>query len=284
MLQGRRCGIARELLGKIQALLTGQYTLDGEIAHGGAARVFRARDKDGRAVALKVLRPELAISVTAERFLREIGLMNRVDHPRIPRILDSGQREWLVYYVMPFIEGPTLQQHLDRVRRASVSDLLRIADDLLDALGYAHDIGIVHRDVKPANIVLPETGAMLLDFGVARAIAAAGTDRVTRSGFTVGTSAYISPEQVAGSDTIDPRSDLYSLGCVLFECLAGRPPFVHARELALLHMHTHEAPPDVRLLREDTPVPVAEAIARALAKDPAARWQTAGAMREALKA
>jgi serine/threonine protein kinase len=281
--RGGEVHIARDILPKVQAALADKYTVEREIAQGGAARVFRAQDKDGRQVALKVLRPELAVSVTAERFLREIGLMNRVEHPRIPRIVDSGQREWLVYYVMTYIDGPTLQQHLDRVRRASIDDTRRIADDLLDALGYAHEVGIVHRDVKPANIVLCEAGATLLDFGVARAIAAAGTDRVTRSGFTVGTSAYISPEQVAGSDTIDPRSDLYSLGCVLFECLAGRAPFVHARELALLHMHTHEAPPDVRTLREDTPTVVAAAIDRALAKDPAARWQTAGEMREALQ-
>lgn len=271
----RRVPIRRDLLPLVRTALGEQYRIECEIARGGAARVFKARDAEDRPVALKILRPELLTSVTAERFLREIGVMANIDHPHICRLLDYGERDWLVYYVMPFVPGPNLRQHLDRVRRASVSDTIRIARDLLDALAHAHGHGIVHRDVKPENIVLSTEGAILLDFGIARAIAASGTDRLTRSGFTVGTSHYMSPEQTLGAQDIDHRSDVYSLGCVLFECLAGRPPFMHASEALVLHMQQSETAPDVRTFRRDAPAPLAEAIATALEKSREARWQTA---------
>jgi len=165
-----------------------------------------------------------------------------------------------------------------------VPDTVRLASDLLDALATAHREGIVHRDVKPENVILAREGAVLLDFGIARAIAASGTERLTRSGFTVGTSAYMSPEQVNGSQEIDHRSDLYSLGCVLFECLAGNPPFHDPLEEAVLKMHAVRPAPDVRRQREDTPRPLADAIGRALEKEPRDRWQTAGEMLDALVA
>ncbi len=174
-----------------------RYTIDREIGRGGAARVFRATTPDGRAVALKILHPELVVSVTADRFLREVRLLAAMDHPRIARMLDYGEAEFLVYYVMDLVDGPSLRDHLLRARRATISDTLHIARDLLDALGYAHGRGVVHRDVKPENIALARDGAVLMDFGVARAIVTSGTERLTRSGFTVGTSAYMSPEQVA---------------------------------------------------------------------------------------
>lgn len=266
----------------MQEALKDRYTVEREVARGGAGRVFLAIDRAGQKVALKVLHPELAVSVTAERFLREISLLSRLDHPLISRLLDYGERNWLVYYAMSFAEGPTLRAHLDRVRRASIPDVLRTASDLLTALGFAHERGIMHRDVKPDNIILSPEGAMLLDFGIAKAIEAAGTERLTKSGFTVGTSSYMSPEQVAALDTTDHRSDLYSLGCVLYEALAGRPPFIHRSEAMVLQMQLTASPPDVRSQRPETPDALAEALMKAMEKDPAHRWQRADDMRKAL--
>jgi len=263
----------------LRQALGDRYEIDREVGRGGAARVFIARDTTSNTpVALKILRPELLTSVTAERFLREIAVMVGIDHPNIAKLLDYGEREWLVYYVMPFIEGPTVRQHLDRVRRASPSDTERIATDLLDALAYAHERGIVHRDVKPENIVLSSHGAVLLDFGIARAIAATGSERLTRSGFTVGTSYYMSPEQTLGAADLDHRSDFYSLGCVLYECLAGRPPFADRSEAIVLHLQQTAQAPNVREYRPETPPGLAEAIDRALVKEPSQRWQSAREM------
>jgi serine/threonine-protein kinase len=266
----------------VRQILGDRYAIDREIGRGGAARVFGGRDTAGRRVALKVLHPQLVASVTADRFLREIHFVARLDHPQIARLLDYGEEDWLVYCVMEYIEGPTLRQHLARVSRASITDTLHIAQDLLDALGYAHGFGIVHRDVKPDNIVLSPAGAVLLDFGIAKAVAESGTDRLTRSGFAVGTSAYMSPEQVAGSDDIDARSDIYSVGCVLFECLAGRPPYEDPFEDLVLRMHQHAEVPDVRLYREDAPDSLVSLIGRALAKAREDRWSSAAEMRAAV--
>lgn len=244
--------------------------------------MFLAHDTGGTRVALKVLHPQLAVSVTADRFLREIGFLQKLDHPRIARLLDYGEAEWLVYYVMSFVEGRTLREHLTRQRKIMADDVRRIAVELLDALAYAHGEGIVHRDVKPDNVVISERGALLLDFGIARAIAQAGSDRLTRSGFAVGTSAYMSPEQVEGVEDIDHRSDLYSLGCVLFECLAGRPPFTAAREEIVLRKHLEGAPPDLREVAPETPQPLASAVMRALANARDKRWQSAKEMAAAI--
>jgi serine/threonine-protein kinase len=268
----------RDFLPVIRAALAGRYEVDREIARGGAARVFAGRAQGGLPVAVKILHPELAVTVTAERFLREIQILRRIAHPHIGRVLDSGEVDYLLYFVMEWIEGPTLRQHVEHVRRASVSDVQRIARDLLGALGYAHGQGIVHRDVKPENVVLAERGAVLLDFGIAKALAESGTTRLTRSGFTVGTSTYMSPEQVAGAQDIDHRTDLYSLACVLFEALAGRPPFVHPREEVVLRLQQTEEPQPVRELRPDTPPALADAIARALKKDRTERWGAAEEM------
>jgi serine/threonine protein kinase len=264
----------------VQKAVQGKYTVERQIARGGAARVFLAKDMAGVTVALKVLHPELAVSVTADRFLREIAFLSGIEHPKISKLIDYGESDWLVYYVMPYVPGPTLREHLGSVRRASVNDTQHIAADLLTALQYAHDREIVHRDVKPENIVLSADGPILVDFGIARAIASSGQDRLTRSGFAVGTSSYMSPEQVLGADDIDQRSDLYSLGIVLYECLAGRPPFIASREELVLSMHHKATPEDIRELRDDAPESLIEVVNRALEKAPEDRWQSASEMLE----
>jgi serine/threonine-protein kinase len=272
----------RELLPMVRRALGDIYEVDREVARGGAARVFLARDKQGTTVALKILHPQLAVTVTAERFLREIGLLSRIEHPYIAKLLDYGESDFLVYYVMAWVEGPTLREHLNRVKQATIQDTTLIAGALLDALSYAHSQGIVHRDVKPENIVVSRNGPVLVDFGIARAIAESGTDRLTRSGAAVGTSTYMSPEQIQGIVDIDYRSDLYSLGCVIFECLTGRPPFTARREEQVLRMHLESAPPDIRVQREDLPPPLAQVIQKALAREREDRWQSAAEMRQGL--
>jgi serine/threonine-protein kinase len=266
----------------VRRAVADKYTVDREIARGGAARIFLAYDREGAPVALKVLHPQLAVSVTADRFLREISFLSEIDHPRIGKLIDCGESEWLIYYVLAFVDGPTLRDHLSRVGQASVLGTVKIAVDLLAALDYAHAKGIVHRDVKPENVVLAEDGAVLLDFGIARAIAQSGTDRLTRSGIAVGTSSYMSPEQVEGLTDIDERSDLYSLGCVLFECLAGRPPFLAEREELVLRMHLDHEAPDVRDYRSDVPDELVHVIDIALKGPREDRWQSVAEMREAL--
>lgn len=272
------------MLALVRQAFTGVYEVDREIGKGGNARIFLARDSSGQPVALKILHPELLVSVAADRFLREIQIASKLDNPHIAKILDSGEREWLVYYVMSFVEGATLRERLDTMRCLPIAETLTIACDLLDALDHAHGHGIIHRDVKPANIVLSAGGAVLLDFGIARAVVASGSDQLTRSGIAVGTSTYMSPEQIAALADIDPRSDLYSVGCVLFECLAGQPPFMHRNEAVVLQLHLTQPPPDVRTLRSDTPAELAAGIAKAMAKSPGDRWRSAWEMRDALVA
>jgi serine/threonine-protein kinase len=276
--------MARDLLPLIRKALDARYTVEREVGRGGAARVFQARNAAGQEVALKVLHPQLAASVSADRFLREIKLVSQLEHPRIARLLDYGEDEWLLWYVMEYVPGPTLRQHLDRAKHTSLSDGLHIAHDLLSALQAAHLRGIVHRDVKPENILLCPEGAVLVDFGIAKAVAVSGADRLTRSGFAVGTSSYMSPEQIAGVENVDTRSDLYSLGCVLFESLAGRPPYDDPFEDVVLTKHQTAPVPDVRERRPEVPAAFAEAIKRAMAKHPRDRWPTAEAMEAALPA
>jgi eukaryotic-like serine/threonine-protein kinase len=272
------------MLALVRQAFEGRYEVEREIGKGGNARIFLAREPGGQAVALKILHPELLVSVAADRFLREIKLASQLNHPHIAHLLDSGERDWLVYYVMSYVQGPTLRDMLSQRVRLTVPDTLRVADDLLDALEHAHGHGILHRDVKPENVVIGSQGAVLLDFGIARAVWASGSDRLTRSGIAVGTSTYMSPEQITALQEIDLRSDLYSLACVLFECLAGQPPFTHRNEAVVLQMHLTQPAPDLRSIRPEVPVELAQSLTRALAKTPEERWQTATAMRDALAA
>jgi serine/threonine-protein kinase len=276
--------VPRDVLSLVQSSLGDRYTVEREIARGGNARIFQARDRAGTKVALKVLHPELVVSIAAERFLREISVLASITHPRISRLLDYGEREWLVYYVMEFVTGPTLREYLEQVGRAPVPEIIVGTCQVLEALQYAHEHGVVHRDVKPENIKLSPTGAVLMDFGIAKAVAASGSSRLTRSGFTVGTSAYMSPEQVAGDRAIDHRADLYSLGCVIYECLAGTPPYLHLDDRLVLGMHQRSPIPDVRKKRRDAPAKLAKLVTKALAKNPDDRWQSAEEMRTALAA
>lgn len=276
--------MARDLLPMVRDKLGDLYTIEREIGRGGAAIVYLATTSENQTVALKVLRPELSVTVAAERFLREIQFISRLQHPNIGQVLDSGERDWLVYYVMPYWDGPSLSSYLTKYRQLSLEDAIRVGKDLLDALAHAHQQGIVHRDVKPDNIILTRNGAILLDFGIARAIAEAGQTSLTKSGIAIGTSAYMSPEQVSGLRDLDQRSDLYSVGCVLFECLAGRPPFVHRSESLVLQSHIREKAPDIHTFVPAVPAAVSAAIARALYKQPNQRWASARDMLEALTA
>ncbi len=272
----------RDLIERVRKALGDRYTVITAVGRGGNACIFGAYDQAGQKVAIKVLHPELAVSVAADRFLREIRYASQLDHPHIARLLDSGETDYLLWFAMPYLPGETLRQVLRREGRLAVDRATRAACEILDALGHAHQHGIAHRDIKPDNIVLSPTGAVLVDLGIARAIATSGDDRVTRSGFVVGTEEYMSPEQAQGSPDVDGRTDLYSLGIVLFESLAGRPPFSSVSAAAVLDMHQHEKAPDIRSLRRDIPKPLSLVLARALAKTRDERWQTAAEMREEL--
>src|SRR5436189_2258155 len=263
----------RDLIERVRKALGDRYTVLAAVGRGGNASIFAGRDPTGAQVAIKVLHPELAVSVAADRFLREIRYASQLNHPHIARLLDSGENDYLLWFVMPFVPGETLRQVVRRERMLPIDRAVRVATEVLDALAHAHEHGLAHRDIKPDNIVCSgESGAILVDFGIARAIATSGEDRVTRSGFVVGREEYMSPEQAGGSPDIDGRTDIYSLGVVLFEALAGRPPFSSTSAAAVLDMHQHHAPPDLCGLRRDVPKPPGEAVLRALAKAPDARW------------
>ncbi len=261
---------------RLEAGLADRYRIERELGHGGMATVYLADDlKHRRRVAIKVLRPELATAIGPERFLREIEISAGLHHPHIVALYDSGEAGGSLYYVMPFAEGESLRDRLNREKQLPLDDALLIAREVADALSYAHARGVVHRDIKPENILLESGHALVADFGIARALSAAGADRLTQTGVSIGTTTYMSPEQVAGDPDIDGRSDLYSLGCVLYEMLAGQPPFTGptAEIVARQHLLTQAAP--VTNLRPTVPPEVAAALARILAKNPADRLSPA---------
>jgi serine/threonine-protein kinase len=271
-----------DLIERVRKALGDRYEVITAVGRGGNASIFGAFDKSGNRVAIKVLHPELAVSVAADRFLREIRYAGKLHNPHIAPILDSGESDYLLWYVMPYVPGESLRGALRRERRLGLELAARIGCEVLEALSHAHAAGLAHRDIKPDNIVLSPDGAVLVDFGISRAIAQSGEDRVTRSGFVVGTEEYMSPEQAAGGDDVDGRTDLYSLGIVLFEAVAGRPPFSGPSAATVIDMQQHHEPPALQGLRSDVPAPMADVISRALRKRPSERWQTADEMRQAL--
>lgn len=265
------------LAGRLRAALAGRYQIERELGQGGMAVVFLARDlKHDRRVALKVLRPEVSASLGPERFLREIKLAAGLAHPHILPLHDSGEADGLLYYVMPFAEGESLRERLVREGRLSLGPALAIFGEVADALGYAHAQGVVHRDIKPENILLAAGHAVVSDFGIALAIRAAGGGRRTTAGVAIGTPEYMSPEQGAADADVDGRSDIYSLGCVLFEMLVGRPPFSGSAQ-TVLAQQVATPPPSLRVTAPEVPPAVAAAVDRALAENPADRYATAAA-------
>ena len=270
-------------LERLTVALADRYRIESEIGAGGMAHVYRAHDlKHGRAVALKVLRPELAYAVGSDRFIREISTTANLRHPNILPLYDSGEAGGALYYVMPLIDGETLRARIAREGRLSVDDALRITREVADALEYAHELGIAHRDIKPENILLERGHAIVADFGIARAVAATGNDRLTDTGIAVGTPLYMSPEQAAGDANIDGRSDLYSLGCVLYEMLTGKPPFTGASSVAITKQHLVADAPAVTIARPDVPASVSGAIRHVLSKDPSERPYPASRFIDAL--
>src|SRR5213593_2575239 len=235
---------------RLRASLAGRYTIERELGRGGMATVYLARDvKHDRPVALKVLRPELAASVGAERFLREIQVTAHLTHPNILPLLDSGRADDFLYYVTPYVEGESLRNRLDREGQLPVAEAVRLAASVAAALDCAHRHQIVHRDIKPENILLEEGQAVVADFGIARALHAAEGGNLTETGVTLGTAAYMSPEQ-ATADKLDGRTDIYSLGCVLYEMLTGEPPYTGPTAQAVIAKRFSEPIPHVRTLRD----------------------------------
>lgn len=268
---------------KVQEALGDRYRVQGHLGTGGMAEVFLAEDlRHDRMVAVKVVRPELAEAVGAERFVREVRITAGLTHPNIPPLLDSGEADGLLYYVMPHIEGATLSERLTTEGRMGVKDSLLLARELADALAYAHREGVVHRDVKPSNVFLEEGHALLGDFGVALVAETADTDRITSTEVLLGTVEYMSPEQCSGAHSVDARSDIYSLGCVMYEMLAGEPPFVGRSRVAVVARQIGETPPPLSVLRGDIPNSVEQIVTRCLAKAPADRFATGQDLRDAL--
>lgn len=260
----------------LRSALADQYVIEREIGRGGMAIVYLAHDlRHSRDVAIKVLRPEFAMAVSAERFLREIQIEGKLQHPNILPLLASGDANGLPYYAMPYVPGESLQARLIRDSPLPVAEAIRITTDVAEALAYAHELGFVHRDVKPGNILLRDGHAVLADFGIARAITEIAGDRLSDSGLVVGTPEYMSPEQGAAHGRVDGRSDIYSLGCVLYEMLAGEPPFTGPTAQAVIARHMHEPARSLRVVRSTVPEHIEEAIEVALAKVSADRFNTA---------
>ena len=268
----------------LSAAFGDRYTIDRVLGRGGMATVYVAQDlRHKRQVAIKVLRPDVAAAIGAERFLREIAIAARLTHPHVLPLIDSGRAAGFLYYVMPYVRGETLRQRLVREQRLPLKDALAMARELGAGLDYAHREGFVHRDVKPENVLLADGHAVLADFGIARAIFQAGGEHVTEVGLAIGTPEYMSPEQAAGDRELDGRCDVYALACVIYEMLAGAPPFSGDSARAIVAKHLSEPPTPLRARRPDAPAAVEQALARALAKDPADRFATIAEFTTALE-
>ena len=279
-----------ELLHRRLTALADRYVVEREVGRGGMATVFLARDlRHGRQVALKVVDPELTAAIGSQRFLQEIGLTARLQHPNILPVFDSGRVEAdatghpLLYYVMPYVEGESLRQRLDREGQLPVEEAIALAREVAEALNYAHGEGIVHRDIKPENILLSRGHAVVADFGIARALGGEGDERLTQTGLTIGTPTYMSPEQASGDRHLDGRTDVYSLGCVLYEMLAGEPPFTGPTAHAVIAKRLTDPVRPTARLRPTVPAGIDDALQRALAISPADRYRTGAEFAAALR-
>jgi serine/threonine-protein kinase len=265
-----------DLLERLKAALADRYAVESEIDRGGMATVFLADDlKHHRKVAIKVLHPELTVTLAADRFLQEIQIAAGLNHPHILALFDSGEADGLLYYIMPYVAGESLRQRLERESQLAVEEAVRIAVEVADGLGFAHRQGVIHRDIKPGNILLSDKHAVITDFGIARAITVAQGERVTSTGLGVGTPLYASPEQATGAETLDGRTDIYSLGCVIYEMLAGEVPLAASTPQAVQARRLAETPSPIHPMRDTVPPLLDQVIGKALARLPADRWDTA---------
>jgi tRNA A-37 threonylcarbamoyl transferase component Bud32/tetratricopeptide (TPR) repeat protein len=272
-------------LDRLKAALADRYAVEIEVGSGGMATVYLAEDlKHHRRVAVKVLRPELAAALGTERFLREIEIAAGLAHPNILPLHDSGEADGLLFYVMPYVEGESLRERLNREGQLPLPEATQITREIADALSYAHGRGVIHRDIKPENVLLQAGHAVVTDFGIARAVSEAGGEKLTETGLAVGTPSYMSPEQASGERRIDARTDVYSLGCVLYEMLAGEPPFTGPTPQAIVARSLTETPRPLRVVREAIPAGVERTAGKALARSAADRYQTADEFASALNA
>jgi len=264
-----------DVTGQLRAALAGRYTVEGEIGAGGMATVYAATDvRHGRRVALKVLRPELAAVLGAERFLSEIRVTAKLQHPNLLPLFDSGESAGLLFYVMPFVEGESLRHPLAREKQLPIDEAIRIASAVASALDYAHRHHVIHRDLKPENILLHDGQPLIADFGIALAVSNAGGTRITETGLSLGTPHYMSPEQATGDRGIDGRTDIYALGAVTYEMLSGEPPHSGTTAQAIIARLLTERPRPLTTVRHTVPPHVSVAVHRALEKTPADRFTT----------
>jgi len=268
---------------RLTQALADRYRIERELGAGGMATVYLAEDlRHHRHVAVKVLRPEIARALGSQRFLREIETTAQLTHPHILPLLDSGDADGTLFYVMPYVDGESLRERLTREHQLPLDDAIRITREVADALGYAHGHGVVHRDIKPENILLEAGHAVVADFGIARAIDQAAGQRLTETGVTLGTPAYMSPEQSMGSRDIDGRSDVYSLACMLYEMLAAETPYTGPTPMAIMARKLADPLPRISVVRETVPSSVEAVLVKALAREPAERYPTAGEFAAAL--
>src|SRR5688500_10021956 len=273
------------VISRLGAAVSDRYRIERELGAGGMATVYLAHDlRHDRDVAIKVLHPDLGAALGAERFLSEIRTTARLQHPHILPLLDSGDAEGLLYYVMPVVTGESLRARLERERQLPITDAVRLAREIASALDYAHRHGVIHRDVKPENVLLHDGQAQVADFGIALAVQSAGTQRLTQTGLSLGTPQYMSPEQAMGERVIDARADIYALGAVTYEMLTGEPPFTGVSVQAVVARLISEEPRPLMVQRKSIPEHVEAAVLRALEKLPADRFASAAEFATALDA